>query len=400
LINVVISFSPRWLLQSTQATDYNHAYKEQNPLSFKVIHVSDTHVGLTTDGVDNPLTGINTRAQDCLDALSYLVDYAIANNVKIILHSGDVFNDKGISLTYINAASAIIKRAADAGIFVYLLAGNHDSSRLLTRKNTIEHFATLHVKNVYVTRGGDYTDLGYCQVVSVPYWSTPEDIQNDINTLALQVDWTRPAFLVAHLQIDYAGFPGWFKDPSLQFVPAAALAAHPWTYVAVGHIHKNQQLVEDKHVYYAGSLVRCTFTEEHDPKGFMEFDVQGVKAVDVHLHEVECLRMLTLKGTMSDLRVALIKAKPKHFKNAIVRVLVDTTDEDIDDAFFKLLFAEAFKARVSKQAKTKELKKMDAVGLSGLNEYAEKYFEQEPRKKELMALLEEIKKTEESKASE
>ena len=106
--------------------------------------------------------------------------------------------------------------------------------------------------------------------------------------------------------------------------------------------------------------------------------------------------MCNIKGEMGQIREALETKNPSDFKNVIVKIIVTNTEnEDIDYKLLKTFFAQAFKVRISKEAKTKALKKMDAIGLSSLNQYAEKYFEKEPRKVELMALLEEIKRIEE-----
>jgi len=367
----------------------------------QLISISDTHYGISTDSgnVDDPISGINRRTQDGFQALDQVVNYAIENDVKVLIHSGDVFDNKTPSQNVINAFAERLKKLSDAGIHSYILLGNHDASQRLVRKTGLDLMKTLDVPNVCVTRGGDILDLGWVQIASISYWYLPNEISAAVDEVASRIDWNRPAILVVHLQIEFAEFPGSFKE-DLPFVPLTALTRHKWAYVQAGHIHRAQILNQEPFVFYAGSLTRHSFAEEKDPKTFWLSEINDNNVVLPKQIPVECLRMLTLKGTMEDIRAALKKAKPENFVNVIVRVIVNTEKEDIDEKFFKTMFAQAFKSRISKEAKTKELKKMDANGLSSMKEYAESYFAKEPRKVELMALLEEIRKTEESKAAE
>ena len=53
------------------------------------------------------------------------------------------------------------------------------------------------------------------------------------------------------------------------------VALPQFEYVALGHIHKTQVLVETPPVVYSGSMQRVDFSEEKDPKGFYVVDVDA-----------------------------------------------------------------------------------------------------------------------------
>src|ERR1700733_13346194 len=72
-------------------------------LMFKILHLSDTHFALTTDGVENHQRGMNTRAQDGFQAFYQACDYAVKNNIKIVVFSGDIFNSKIVSQNIVYA---------------------------------------------------------------------------------------------------------------------------------------------------------------------------------------------------------------------------------------------------------------------------------------------------------
>jgi DNA repair exonuclease SbcCD nuclease subunit len=368
-------------------------------MKFKIIATGDTHFGLTTDtNAEDPETGINLRSLDAFQAFDQLIDYAINNDVKLITHSGDVFNVKTVSQLIINEFYKRVKKISDNNIDFVILSGNHDKSKLPHMKCSLDLSNVLNIPHIYKSDGNDLFDLNYIQIATAGYYSKPEELENQLNDINNRIDWNRPSLLIGHLQVETPEFKYASFKEDLHFTPINLLTKYPYSYISLGHLHKYFKLNDNPPVYYNGSLVRCSFSEEKDDKGFNVIEFNGIEPVKIIRQNVECLKMLTLKGTMADIRAALKKATPENFVNVIVRVIVDTTDEDIDDKFFKTIFAQAFKARISKEAKNKELKKIDAQGLSSMTEYAEKFFEKEPRKTELMALLEEIKKVEESQA--
>ena len=58
-------------------------------------------------------------------------------------------------------------------------------------------------------------------------------------------------------------------------IPKNLIARPAFSYVALGHIHKHQQLAADPPVVYSGGVERIDFGEERDPKGFVVVDIDG-----------------------------------------------------------------------------------------------------------------------------
>jgi|GEM_PF-5909133 len=367
-------------------------------MAFPFISISDTHFGLNTHGVEDPTTGLNTRALDGYRAFDQTIDFAIENNIKLIVHSGDVFNTKNIGQNNINAFYERVARLNKAGIFFYCLHGNHDSPANLARKNGLDIAATLDVDHTHFTHGNDYIYLEKLniQIVSLSYWNTAESIEEFLENMAKnKVDWEIPVLLVAHLEINYPGSIGAYLD-SLSAMPLELLTKHPWTAVQLGHIHKPQVLHESPKVFYTGSLVRCTFTEELDPKGFWLNTIKNGK-FSMKQIPIDCLDMATYKGTMEEIKLQIDKLKPADFKNKLVRVIANEDGGVIDEKYLKDKFIEAFKYSLKKESKKTEHKKIDTTNLYGLNEYAKQYFKDNARKKELLELVEHYKSIDEAK---
>jgi exonuclease SbcD len=118
------------------------------------------------------------------------------------------------------------------------------------------------------------------------------------------------------------------------------LADPVWDYVALGHIHKHQNLTEGRSgvppIVYSGSLERIDFGEEGDPKGFCY--------VQLERHQTQWEFVPVNARPMVTLRVdcrqdphptpTVLKLLNKHdLTGAIVRLFVQLTPQS--DAVFK-----------------------------------------------------------------
>jgi len=362
----------------------------------KLLHVSDTHFGLDTFGAEDPSTGINSRSFDGLRAFKVSISYAIENDIEFVLHSGDCFNTKNPSQNIVNAVYAEIKRALDAGIKFFMLTGNHDNSKILTRKTSLDLANTLDIKNLTITRGNSFHDFGNLQIVTIGYWNEIHEIKDIVDNLAKKVDWSRPAVLLGHLQIQYADFPGSFKQ-DLPFVPLEYLTSHPWLISQNGHIHKPQILAEKPFTFYVGSLVRCSAAEANDKKGFWVSEIEDNKLKSIEQIEVDCLQYQAIKGTPKEIHTTLEKINSQDLSKLIIKLQVDESDEPLDMALIREKLASAFKYIIQKESKKKNTPKIKAMQNLSLDNYLEHYFEKDEDKDDLFKIFQELQTASEVK---
>ena len=272
----------------------------------RILHTADLHIGMENYGRLDPETGLNGRVMDFLRRLSEVVDYALENEIDLVLFAGDAYKSRDPNSTYRREFARRIKRLADHGVPVVLLVGNHDLPSQDRRASSVEIFRTLEVPNILVahrdhlhriqTRRGETL-----QVATVPYpvrnrllardeykERTIAELDNlvqelvaeNIRALAAQVDPSLPAVLVGHFSVSEAKF-GSERTVMLGrdvVVLKSVLADPAWDYVALGHIHRHQVLTRPDGggppIVYSGSVDRISFAELHEPKGCMllEFD--------------------------------------------------------------------------------------------------------------------------------
>ena len=327
----------------------------------RIIHFADLHLGVENYGRIDQTTGLSTRLNDFLAAFDQLVDYAIDNKADLVLFCGDAYKSREPTQTQQREFARRIERLSAAGIFVFLLVGNHDMPNAAGRATATEIFDTLKVHNVYVSGHPDIhiipTASGDIQIVSVPWLRRStllsreetrslsieevdrrmeQTLTDIIASRAEKLDPDLPAILAAHVWVTGArvGSESSMSIGHEHTLLLSNVALPVFDYVALGHIHRQQILSENPPVVYSGSLERVDFGEEKDEKGFYVVDIEpdtvtGKRMVSFEFHAVKTRRFLTinidlkandLDPTSSVLRV--INEKTDEANNAVVRLNV------------------------------------------------------------------------------
>ena len=262
-----------------------------------VLHFADIHIGMENYGHIDSGSGINSRVIDFLRRFDEVIDYGLGHDVDLVIFAGDAFKTRDPSPTLQREFARRVKRFVDAAVPVVMLVGNHDLPAMEKKASSIDIYRTLGVPNVIV--GWEEalhvidTRRGKVQVATAPYPmrqrllaqaehrgksieeldKTLQGIVGDnIRALAEQLDPTVPSILTGHFTVSGATYG---SERSVMIgrdvaVLKSVLSDGPWDYVALGHIHKHQNLNEGCYpaLVYSGSLERIDFGEEKEAKGF------------------------------------------------------------------------------------------------------------------------------------
>ncbi len=375
----------------------------------KLLHFSDLHIGVENYGRTDPATGLSTRLLDFLASLDEVVDYALTEDVDLVLFAGDAYKGRDPSQTQQRELALRLQRLSAAGIPVFLLVGNHDLPHAVARATAIEIFNTLQVPNLVV---GDQlrtyrvdTPKGPLQVVALPWprrttlltredsrGLSIEEITKEIERRLTEgvhrevdhLDPTLPAVLAGHATIagatnsseqsmmlgrDHILFPSAVHLPTLD-------------YVALGHIHKHQVLASNPTMAYSGSLQRVDFSEEDDTKGFciVELDpsaAQGQRLKDFQFHPVNARSFLTIDVKVStddqDPTTTVVQAiRRHHVSEAVVRLNIHLPDEAAatnlrDEPLREALEGAHYVAAINKQVEGQRRTRIPADVAEGLS---------------------------------
>ena len=139
----------------------------------RILHFADLHIGVENYGRVDPATGMSTRVVDFLTALDELVEYALSQDVDLVLLAGDAYKGRDPSQTHQRELAKRLAQLSSARVPVFMLVGNHDLPHAVGRATAVEIFRTLSVPNLIV---GDQlqnytvsTKNGPLQIVAVPW---------------------------------------------------------------------------------------------------------------------------------------------------------------------------------------------------------------------------------------
>ncbi len=353
----------------------------------KILHFADAHIDMATYGRHDPESGLPVRVMDFLNSLDTIVDAAVEEQVDLVLFAGDAYKDRNPAPTYQREWGKRVMRLSQAGIQTLLLVGNHDLSPAMHRAHALTEFSTLQVPHV--------------RVLDKPCFFTPDDLEG-LPVQIVALPWVSRSGMMAHLDIRgrdlsqiYEELEGrlmslvhhWLDeaDPDLPVIltahasvqgakyggermvmlggdlvlPGSLVRDQRLDYVALGHIHKPQNLNEDAHppVVYPGSIERVDFGEVEDDKYFVIAEV-GKGATKVEWRQLTEIRpfvdrfvhLQSQEGVNDQLRTVL--SPQEELADAIVRLVLEYPREwesMIDEAALREYAAEAFEFHLIKR---------------------------------------------------
>jgi exonuclease SbcD len=393
----------------------------------KFLHFADVHLGIENYGRIDPSTGLHTRLQDFIKCFSFAIDIALEEKVDLVLFAGDAYKTSNPNPTHQREFARQIYRLSEAKIPVIMINGNHDIPVSFGRATSLDIFDTLNVSGMRVVTEPELlnieTKAGLVQVFGIP-WPTKnlflvkEEYKNFTDeeiTLEIQkrvndkiIEYARvinpniPAIFTAHLAAEEATYSGSERSAIIgrdPVFPTLILAQQEFDYVALGHIHKFQDLNLDSHppVVYSGSIERINFGEEKDDKGVCLVNIEKGKT-SYEFIPVPARKFVTIEVTISEEQEptnALIREIEKYdLSEAVVRVFYTMSAEKEDLMDFKRINSALEGAflvtTIAKKSKPEERRKRveEITEDLGMLEAMDKYIQNNP---DLVSLSEELK---------
>ncbi len=324
----------------------------------RILHFADAHIDMAAQGRRDPQTGLPLRMLDFLKALDTIVDTAIEERVDLVLFAGDAYKDRSPQPTFQREWGRRIMRLSRAGIPTLLLVGNHDISPAAGRANAMQEYETLEVPNVrllgkpgflgpddlfglplqlialpWVSRSGMMANLGLTGLETAQIYTEMETRLTElVQGYIDDADPSLPLMMAAHGSVQGAVYGG---ERSVQLgsdlvLPGAMVKDTRLCYVALGHIHKAQDVNKGLQppVIYPGSIERVDFGEVDDEKYFVIANVEKGQDTQVEWRRLDGRRFvdryITLDGP-DNLMDCIFRQLPaaNDLEGAIMRVILD-----------------------------------------------------------------------------
>ncbi|MDX1468192.1 MAG: exonuclease SbcCD subunit D [Acidimicrobiia bacterium] len=283
----------------------------------RILHTSDWHIGRRIGGRD--------RSDEHRTVLAEITGIADANSVDLILVAGDVFDSSAPSPQAEEIAwSALLAMAEVAPVLV--VGGNHDNERRLDAVAPL--LAMGRITTVGAPRApGDgglvhIEDLG-TKVAMLPFVSQrgivkaaqimsedPDRHAGDyaqrlravIEALTREMTDETVNVLMSHLTV-YGALAGGGERTAHIFGYAIPASLFPGglSYVALGHLHRQQKMPHAASVWYSGSPLQLDFGEVADRKGVLVVEAApGLPSSVTSVPLSSGTRLATLRGTLAE----------------------------------------------------------------------------------------------------
>ena len=317
----------------------------------KLIHFADAHIDLARQGRHDPQSGLPLRVMDFLAAFDAIISAAISENVDLAIFAGDAYRDRSPTPTYQREWGKRVMRLSEAGIQTLLVVGNHDISPATGRAHTMQEFETLQIPNVHVISqpcllGPQDLNGLQVQVIGIPWLnrsdlaamqaeeegeiqSSGDVLSSKIESLIAQLDPQLPAILASHATIRGSKY-GNERNVMLgrDFVlPEKFAHDSRLDYVALGHIHKYQNLNPESHppAIYPGSIERIDFGEVKDRKTYILAELERGHTT-FEAHDLPGREFMDISVTITD---------PENVTDQILDKMPG--EEKIKDSIFRLV---------------------------------------------------------------
>lgn len=354
----------------------------------KLLHFADAHIDMANYGRHDPVSGLPLRVLDFLKSLDTIVDTAIERKVDMVIFAGDAYKDRSPAPTFQREWGRRIMRLSQAKIPTLLLVGNHDISPAIGRAHALQEFKTLQVPYIkaldapalltseelwglpvqviampWIARSGLMANLEMSAEKPEEIYSNIESrISNILEDMLSKTDVSLPVILTAHASIEGAKFGGErLVMLGNDLVLSGSMVKNPkFNYVAMGHIHKPQDVNEGKQppVVYPGSIERVDFGEAKEERFFVIADVEKDKDTKVEWIPLTGVRKFidcrTVLNSSEEATQALMDAmpQPKEMSGAIVRLVVEYPrewDSLIDESALRKYAKDVFEFHLVKR---------------------------------------------------
>ena len=305
-------------------------------------HISDLHIGKRLHEVS------------LLDDQAYILEEIrkILRDGKTdaVLIAGDIYDKSAPSAEAVRLFDEFLSGLASDGQSVFVISGNHDSAARVAYGGRIMERSGVHlsapayeggVRPVTLTDGHGPVDiylLPFIKPVHVSLAFPDEKIESYTDALRVAVERMavnpkRRSVLVAH-QFVTGAVRSDSEEVSvggLDNVDAAVFA--PFSYVALGHIHRPQNIGSPR-LRYSGTPLKYSFSEAGDEKSVTMAELDGKGEVSLRTISLTPKRDLReVKGTYEELM------KKENYEGTATEDylhIVLTDEEDVPDAMRKL----------------------------------------------------------------
>ncbi len=319
-------------------------------IKMKILHTADWHIG-NFPGPEKD--GMNLRCLDTVKCLHEIYRVAKEEKPEIILVSGDIFHQARVwadrGLIEVKTAIQMIELLTTISTVIVLRGTpNHDGAEQFEMLKT--HFeSNEQVKIVDTPQVLNIKDVQICCLpgfdkgiyrAKLSGLSKEEEnlvftseLSNVVFGLKAQCNTDKTSVLMAH----YTVLGSNTESGQVQFfaqyepiIPPETLDVAGFDLVALGHIHRPQQVMSCKNTFYSGAINANNFNDEGQERGFYIHTLDSNELKESKFYKTPSREFKTIKFDNDDVQIFNLSQECSidDIKDKIVRIQYSCTDDN------------------------------------------------------------------------
>lgn len=307
----------------------------------RFLHLADLHIGKRVNGF--------SMIEDQKFVFEQV--YNVIENEKIdgIIMAGDIYDKPVPSAEAVKLFDEMLTRLVSINLPIFVISGNHDSAERIGFGSDILPAAKVYMSRVYngnLQKIELEDDYGKINVYLLPFIK-PATVKNIYKEAEIKdyddaleyvlsqekIDETKRNVIVSH-QFVTGAMRSESEEVSVGGLDNVSVENYEaFDYVALGHIHRAQQMGRES-ARYAGTLLKYSFSEEKHNKSMTIVDLKEKGNIEIKEIPVKPLHDLkTIKGKFSKITSEEFykELKKEDYYRAVL-----TDEDDILNAIGKL----------------------------------------------------------------
>lgn len=307
----------------------------------RFLHLADLHIGKRVNGF--------SMIEDQKFVFEQV--YNVIENEKIdgIIMAGDIYDKPVPSAEAVKLFDEMLTRLVSINLPIFVISGNHDSAERIGFGSDILSAAKVYMSRVYngnLQKIELEDDYGKINVYLLPFIK-PATVKNIYKEAEIKdyddaleyvlsqekIDETKRNVIVSH-QFVTGAMRSESEEVSVGGLDNVSVENYEaFDYVALGHIHRAQQMGRES-ARYAGTLLKYSFSEEKHNKSMTIVDLKEKGNIEIKEIPVKPLHDLkTIKGKFSEITSEEFykELKKEDYYRAVL-----TDEDDILNAIGKL----------------------------------------------------------------
>ena len=294
----------------------------------RILHTADLHIGKSVHDF--------SMLEDQRAILTQITEILRREKIDVMLLAGDIYDRTVPSAQAVTLLDEFLTKVSRMKIPVIAISGNHDSPERLEFLNGVLEKQGIFISGIYkdvlkkVTLEDSY---GKVTFICLPYFRSGELGLKSSQEVAekllaeAEIDTTQRNVLLTHYFVTDHGRAPELSDSETALQVGGidnveAEVFEDYDYVALGHIHRPQQ-IGDRMMYYAGSPLKYSFSEANQEKSVNIITLKEKGDITVTKESLKPVHdMRKIRGTMEQILQAASGTRDLDY------IQVSLTDEN------------------------------------------------------------------------